>query len=220
MKARKASGLLLVSPWLLTFGLFWLFPLAYSFVLGFTDLRLLAKDFEWVGLSNYRSLLSDPDFILALKNTCIFVLGSIPVTTVVSLTMAMLVNRRFKLRELFRAGYFLPWITSMVVVALIFNNFFKRGGYVAYLAEMIGLQPPEYGFLYDSGTALYSIMAMDVWMSVGYYMLVFLAGLKSIPDELYEAAEINGASPMRQLFSITLPMLRPVAFFILLINNI
>lgn len=220
MKARKASGLLLVSPWLLTFGLFWLFPLAYSFVLGFTDLRLLAKDFEWVGLSNYRSLLSDPDFILALKNTCIFVLGSIPVTTVVSLTMAMLVNRRFKLRELFRAGYFLPWITSMVVVALIFTNFFQRGGYVAYLAEMIGLQPPEYGFLYDSGTALYSIMAMDVWMSVGYYMLVFLAGLKSIPDELYEAAEINGASPMRQLFSITLPMLRPVALFILIINSI
>jgi multiple sugar transport system permease protein len=108
----------------------------------------------------------------------------------------------------------------MVVVALIFTNLLQRGGYIAMLAEMAGISPPANGFLYDSSTALYSIMAMDVWMAVGYYMLIFLAGLKAIPDELYEAAEIAGASALRRFFSITLPMLRPVALFIIVINSI
>ena len=88
------------------------------------------------------------------------------------------------------------------------------------LAAMVGFTPPVNGFLYESGTALAAIMAMDVWMAVGYYMLIFLAGLKSIPEELYEAAEINGASPLRQFFSITLPLLRPVTLFIVVINSI
>ena len=108
----------------------------------------------------------------------------------------------------------------MVVIALIFTNLYQRGGYIAMLASMLGFSPPEYGFLYNNGTALYSIMAMDIWMSAGYFMLIFLAGLKAIPDELYEAAEISGASSWRQFTSITLPMLRPVALYILVINAI
>ena len=88
------------------------------------------------------------------------------------------------------------------------------------LAQMVGLAAPEHGFLYDSSTALYSIMGMDVWMSVGYYMLIFLAGLKSIPDELYEAADIAGAGAIRKFFAITLPMLKPVALFVIVVNSI
>ena len=220
MKPSRSTALALALPWLLTLAVFWLFPLVISFVMGFTDFRLLVKDYQWVGLANYRALLTDQDFIQALKNTFIFVLGTIPVTTVLSLSMALLVNRRFKGRGVFRAAYFLPSITSMVVIALIFTNLYQRGGYIALLAKLVGLTPPEHGFLYDSATALFSIMAMDVWMSVGYYMLIFLAGLKSIPDELYEAAEIHGAGAVRRLFSITLPLLKPVALFILVINSI
>jgi len=210
----------LTSPWWLTLALFWLFPVVYSLWAGFTDFRLLGPEPQWIGLDNYRELFRDPDFKLALENTFIFVLGTIPATTVIALGMALLVNRQFRGRALFRASYFLPSITSMVVVALIFTNLYQRGGYVALLAEMVGLNPPANGFLYDRSTALYSIMAMDVWMSVGYYMLIFLAGLKAIPDELYEAAEINGASSWRQFVSITLPLLRPVALFVIVINSI
>jgi multiple sugar transport system permease protein len=220
MKSSRSTALLLILPWLLTLAVFWLFPLVISFIMGFTDFRLLVKDYQWVGLANYRALFSDLDFIKALKNTFIFVFGTIPVTTVFSLGMALLVNRRFKGRGVFRAAYFLPSITSMVVIALIFTNLYQRGGYIALLTKLVGLTPPENGFLYDSATALFSIMAMDVWMSVGYYMLIFLAGLKSIPDELYEAAEIHGAGAIRRLFSITLPLLKPVALFILVINSI
>jgi len=214
------GGLALTSPWVATFALFWIFPVLYSLYIGCTDYRLLVQGYEWVGLDNYHQLLNDPDFTGALKNTFIFVLGTIPVTTVAALVMALLVNRRFKGRTIFRSAFFIPSITSMVVVALIFTSLYERGGYIALLAELVGLTPPQHGFLFDSSTALYSIMAMDIWMSVGYYMLIFVAGLKAIPDELYEAAEISGASSMRQFFSITLPLLRPVALFVIVINSI
>ncbi|MCB2229116.1 sugar ABC transporter permease [bacterium] len=221
MKSRSLTAALFASPWTVSFILFWTFPLLYSFWMGFTDYQLLSRHApQFVGFDNYRALLGDRDFIASLKNTFIFVGGTIPVTTVVSLVLALLVNREFRGRGFFRSAYFLPWVTSMVVVALIFTNLFERGGYVAMLAQMVGFEPPVNGFLYDRGTALYAIMAMDIWMAVGYYMLIFLAGLKAIPDELYEAAEIAGASSWRQFTSITLPMLRPVALFILVINSI
>lgn len=220
MRFPRSKALVLALPWISVFVLFWLFPLVYSLLIGFTDYKLLAKSYEWIGLANYRALLSDADFLEALKNTFVFVGGTIPVTTVVSLCLALLVNRHFRGRGLFRAGFFLPSITSLVVIALIFTSLYQRGGYVSVLAQMAGLSPPEHGFLYDRSTALFAIMAMDVWMSVGYYMLIFLAGLKSIPDELYEAAEVSGAGAFRKFFYITLPLLRPVALYILVINSI
>ncbi|MDF1545075.1 MAG: sugar ABC transporter permease [bacterium] len=220
MLQSRLNWFWLTLPWLFIFGLFWLFPVVYSLLLGFTNYRLLESGFDWIGLANYGRLIADPLFISSLKNTAIFVVGTIPATTVLSLIMALLVNRKFKGRAIFRSGFFLPSITSMVVIALIFTNLLQRGGYVALLTEMIGLNTPENGFLLDSSTALLSIMAMDVWMSVGYYMLIFLAGLKAIPEELYEAAEISGAGPFRKFFSITLPLLRPVMLFIVVVNSI
>jgi len=220
MRLTRSAGLSLTSPWILTFGLIWAFPVVYSLYIGFTDYRLLADSYRWIGWANYTELLGDPDFLAALKNTFIFVIGTIPVTTVLALGMALLVNRQFPGRSIFRSAFFLPSITSMVVVALIFTNLLSRGGYISFLASSVGLDPPAHGFLYDNSTALYAIMAMDVWMSVGYYMLIFLAGLKSIPDELYEAAEIAGASCGRTFFSVTLPLLRPVALFVIVINSI
>ena len=216
----RAVAFCLGLPWIVTLACFWLLPLLWSFVISFTDLELLSADYAFVGWQNYRELLSDAGFLGALKNTFIFVIGTIPVTTIVALLLALVVNKRFPGRGLFRAGYFMPSVTSMVVIALIFTNLYQRGGYVSLLAELIGLSSPEHGFLFDRGTALYSIMAMDVWMSVGYYMLLFLAGLKAIPDELYEAAALSGASRWRQFISITLPLLRPTAAFILVINSI
>lgn len=220
MRSHRVIAYLYTLPWVATFLVFWTFPLIYSLVMGFTDYQLLDPDYQWVGWNNYRALLSDPAFLGALKNTFIFAFGTIPLTTILALLLALMVNREFRGRGLFRAGYFIPSITSLVVVSLIFCNLYSRDGYLAMLGDMIGCSVPENGFLYDSGTALYSIMGMDIWMSVGYYMLIFLAGLKSIPDELYEAAEVNGASPVRQFFSITLPLLKPVALFVIVINSI
>lgn len=220
MKLARSTAVILVMPWVATFAAFWLFPILYSIFLGFTDYELLRPTYDWVGLDNFRALFADQDFLSAIKNTAIFVVGTIPVTTALALLMALLVNKQFPGRDFFRASFFIPSITSMVVVALIFTTLYSRGGYVALLAEMAGVATPANGFLNDSRTALYSIMAMDIWMSSGYYMLIFLAGLKSIPVELYESAEINGAGALRQFWSITLPLLRPTALFIIVINTI
>lgn len=221
MVGKNFTATALSLPWALTFLLFWAFPLIYSLLLGFTNFSLLTPDnWRWVGFENYKSLLTDPVFLASIKQTLIFVFGTIPITTVISLGLALLVNRKFKGRALFRAGYFMPSITAMVVIALIFTNLYQRGGYIFLLAQMIGLAPPEHGLLLSSDTALYSIMAMDIWMSVGYFMLIFLAGLKSIPDELYEEAELSGASGWLKLWSITVPLLRPVVLYIVVINSI
>lgn len=220
MKISKANALLFSLPWIITLGLFWFYPIIYSFVIGFTDKQLLSKTYNWVGLNNYINLLTDEKFLESIKNTMVFVFGTIPVTTIIALILALLINNKFKGRGLFRAGYFLPSITSMVVISLIFTNLYQRGGYIAMMANLVGIESPTNGFLYNNDTALYSIMAMDIWMAVGYYMLIFLAGLKSIPKELYEAADISGASKLRQLFSITLPLLKPVMLFIIVINSI
>jgi len=220
MRSRQSTGFLLASPWILTFLAFWLFPLLYSLVLSFTNYRLLRPSFDWVGFQNFIQLFSDTAFLESLKNTFIFVFGTIPVTTIIALLMAVLLDKRFKGRTLFRSGFFMPSITSMVVIALIFTNLYSRGGYIFILAQMAGLAPPENGYLLSNKTALFSIMAMDIWMSVGYYMLLFLAGLKSIPVELYEAADVAGAGRWRKFWSITLPLLKPVSLFIIVINTI
>jgi len=216
----RFKGWLLFSPWIVTFVVFWLFPLAYSFLLSLTDYRLLAASVHWIGLANYAKLLHDPDFIMAMKNSLIFVVGTIPITTVIALGLALLLNRRFPGRTIFRAAYFIPSITAMVVIALIFSNLYARGGYLHLLAAMAGLHPPANGFLLSDKTALGAIMAMDVWMASGYYMLLFLGGLQTIPEELYEAAQIAGASRRDQFWHITLPMLKPVTLFIIVINSI
>jgi multiple sugar transport system permease protein len=218
--AGRWKGWLLFSPWIATFIVFWLFPLIYSFVLSLTNHRLLAPTTDWVGLRNYARLLSDPDFLVAMKNSFIFVIGTIPFTTVIALALALLMNERFRARTFLRAAYFLPSITAMVVIALIFSNLYARGGYLHLLAGMAGLHPPENGFLLSQKTALASIMAMDIWMASGYYMLLFLGGLQTIPVELYEAARITGAARWQQFRYITLPMLKPVTLFIIVINSI
>ncbi len=220
MIRRRYSGYLFVSPWIMTLLLFWLFPLLYSLYLGFTDFKLMRPEVNWIGFQNFAALLSDEVFLSSLKNTFIFVIGTIPATTIIALFLALLIDKKFTGRTLFRSAYFMPSITSMVVIALIFSNLYSRGGYIYLLAQMLGLSPPENGFLLSESTALYSVMAMDIWMSVGYYMLLFLAGLKSIPKELYESAEVAGASGWRIFRSITLPLLKPVALFIIVINTI
>ncbi|MFH1701576.1 MAG: sugar ABC transporter permease [Candidatus Zixiibacteriota bacterium] len=217
---RNINGWLLFSPWILTFFIFWLFPLIYSLVLSLTDYRLLDPSINWIGFSNYQKLFNDPDFILSLKNSFVFVIGTIPFTTIISLGLALLLNTQFRGRTFFRASYFMPSITSMVVIALIFSNLYARGGYIHLLAQLIGFDPPVNGFLLSQNTALASIMAMDIWMASGYYMLLFLGGLQTIPNELYEAARMSGASRWQQFRYITLPMLKPVTLFIIVINSI
>ncbi len=219
MKPRSSTFLFLL-PWILTLLIFWLFPLIYSLVLSLTRYSILSGQIKWIGFLNYLDLLKDSNFWVALKNTSIFVLGTIPFTTIIALLLAILVNQKIPLRGLFRAGFFVPSITSMVVIALIFTNLYARNGYLSFLCQLVGLPMPENGWIFSTATALPSIMLMDIWMSIGYYMLLFLAALQAIPIELYQSAEIFGANPYQKFWHITLPYLRPMALFVVLINTI
>ncbi len=219
-KFKFSYTFLFLSPWLISLILFWLFPLLYSFYLSFTNYTILNPHPHFIGLKNYLNLFSEPDFWIALKNTSFFVFGTIPFTTIISLFLALIVNQKIPLRGLFRAGFFLPSITSMVVIALIFTNLYAKDGYLNFLCQLIGVSTPEKGFLFSTKTALLSIMLMDIWVSFGYYLLLYLAALQAIPTELYEAAEISGASFWHKFKYITLPYLRPMTLLVILINTI
>jgi len=217
---KQKTTFIFLLPWLLILILFWLFPIIYSLLLSFTEYNVLTGEAKWIGLSNYFELFKDPDFWVALKNTTIFVVGTIPFTTIFALILAVLINQKIPLKSLFRAGFFIPSITSMVVIALIFTNLYAKDGYINFLFNLIGLPTPEKGWLLSEKTALFSIMAMDIWMATGYYMLLFLAALQAIPVELYQVSDIFGASFWQKLWHVTLPHLRPMTLFIILINTI
>jgi multiple sugar transport system permease protein len=165
-------------------------------------------------------LFSDPAFLLALKNTAYFVIGTIPFTTVIALILAVLIAEKIPGHKIFQAGYFIPSIVSMVVIASIFSSLYARGGYLHLLGKLCGLSVPENGYLFSTNTALPAIMAMDIWVAIGYYVLLFLAAIKSIPIEIFEAARLDGAGFWRRLISVTLPQIKSMTLFVLVINTI
>lgn len=210
----------MLSPWLATLLLFWLFPIVASFVLSFTDYQLLSGHSNFVGFDNFGRLLSDPNFTRAVTNTLLFTVGTLPFTIIFAILLAIFVNRNLPFKTFFQSVYFFPSIVSLVVVALIFSTLYARGGYVQLLMGAAGLPFPQDGFLLSELTALPAIMAMDVWMSTGYYMLLFVAALQSIPQELYDAATLEGAGAWQRLRAITLPHLKPMLLFVLVLNTI
>lgn len=206
-------------PWAAVYAVFYIFPFVFSFVLGFLRYNPLdVSGTRWVGAENFSRLAGDPHFLQALKNTLFFVLGTVPVTTVLALGLALLLRGRLPGKSFFKAGFFLPSIISMVVLSLLFKLYYAPGGALNNVLQIFGLG--GHGWLTDPRTALPAIMVMDVWAAVGYYALIFYASFTSIPREMYEAAELEGAGYLDTLRYITLPMLRPVIGFVLVINTI
>ena len=212
---------LLLLPWILTFLVFWAYPVVYSFILSLSEYKTLSNETVFIGLDNYIAMFNDEVFLKALSNTLLFVFVSAPITTSLATILAVMVDRtNGKLKEFFKAAYFLPSVTSLVVIALIFKNLYSKEGYINTLLQMVGMSGQSEGWLQSLDTALPAIMAMDIWIATGYYMIIVLAGLQTIPKDLYEAADISGATAWQQLKSITLPMLKPTLLFILVVNTI
>lgn len=206
-------------PWAVIYGAFFVFPFVFSFVLGFLDYNPLnVSHTRFVGLSHVSRLFHDPAFHGALRNTLVFVLGTVPLTTTLSLGLAWLLRGPVPMKGLFKAAMFLPSILSVVVIALLFKLVYAPGGALNQALAIVGL--PGHGWLTDPRTALPAIMVMDVWSAVGYYALVFYAAFTSIPEPLYEAAELEGAGAWATFRHVTFPMLKPAIGFVLVINTI
>lgn len=199
---------------------FWLYPLGYAFVLSFMKYETLRNEATFVGIQNYSHILSDSFFWLALKNTAVFSMGTIPLTTAFALALAITVHTVPRFQGFFHAAFFLPSVTSLIVLALIFSSLYSANGYIATLCKILGISFPERGLLQELSTALPAIMAMDVLISTGYYMVILLAALQTIPASLYEAADLAGANIWAKFWRITLPMLKPTLLFVLVINTI
>ncbi len=213
--------LILLSPWIVLFSVFGIFPIIFSLYMSFTNYTGLSPHFNFVGLSNYVKAFSDEVFLIALKNTFVFVIGTIPFTTTIALFFAILINSRFlPLKDLFKAGFFLPSVISMVVISTIWLYLYSADGFFNKMVALLGFEPLHTSWLASPKTALLSIMIMDVWAAIGYYTILFLAGLQSIPGELYEAASIDGATRKDAFFKITLPLLKPTLFFVIALNTI
>ena len=221
---QSGAAWLFLTPALTLIGLFFFLPVAASFLLSFTDFDIYAiadpANVRLVGLRNYIRLVESPIFWTALKNTFYFVLVGGPLTMVVSLGAALLVNSplvRFK--ALFRTLYFAPFITTLVAVAIVWRYLYHRQyGLINYALGAVGIAPVDW--LGDPHWAMPAIILLAVWKNFGYSMLIFIAGLQAIPEELYEAAYLDGAGAWRRFRHVTLPMLGPTLVFVGLITMI
>lgn len=203
-----------VAPALLVIGVFFFVPVLAALALSLTDFDLYALadlgNLRVVGLRNYTQLLATPLFWQALGNTLYFVVVGVPLSIVVSFGAALLLHGRLvRFRTVFRTALFAPVVTTLVAVAVIWRYLFDtRYGWLNYALGAIGLPPIDW--LGDPRWAMPAIIVFAVWKSFGYNMIILLAGLQSIPDDLYEAARIDGASVWRQFRDVTLPMLAPI----------
>jgi multiple sugar transport system permease protein len=204
-------------PFLLLFAVFMLVPIVTAFVTSFTDLtsRDVANPFavNFVGLENYLEVLSDPKFHKAAQNTLVYVLIGVPLTMALGLLAAVGLNQGIvKFRTVFRVGYYLPVVTSIVAVAVVWR--FLLGtevGLINGTLSIFGIDGP--GWLTDERFALWSLIAMAAWRGLGFLMVIFLAGLQTIPADLYEAAEVDGAGRWQRFLHVTLPLMRPTLLF-------
>jgi multiple sugar transport system permease protein len=213
-----------LAPSLALIGVFFFLPVVASLLLSITDFDIYGianpSNTRFVGLDNYSRLLRTPDFSLALRNTFYFAFVGGPLTIAVSLGAALLLSSKLvRFKGFFRTIYFTPFVTTLVAVAIVWKYLYHtRYGLFNYGLGMIGIGPIDW--LGDPHWAMPSIILMAVWKSFGYNMLIFIAGLQAIPEDLYDAAEIDGASAVRRFFSITLPMLAPTLVFVSVITMI
>lgn len=214
------TAALFIVPSFLPLVAFFILPMLAAGVLSFTSWDLLSPP-EWIGFNNFKELISDRDFLNSLRNTLVFIAGYLPLVYFLGLAAALALNRKFKGSLALRAAYFLPVVTSWVIVALLWKWILNpNGGLVNSALSAIGIQGP--GWWTSKNWSMISVIVPSAWKDLGYVMLILLAGLQAIPPEYKEAASIDGASKRQILFRITLPLLTPATFFVLvvsLINN-
>ena len=211
-------GFLFIAFPLAILGVFTFFPILFAFIISFYDWNLLIPDKPFVGLGNYIELFQDDVFLIAVKNTIIYTIGVVPVQTLLALFLAFIMNQNIRGRTFFRLAFYLPAITSSVVTSIIFIWIYSKPGLLNYLLSLVGITGTDW--LTNTKTALFAIMALNIWTTSGYFMISFLAGLQSIPQSIYEAAKIDGANQWQQFWRITVPMVRPVTYFVLVLGLI
>lgn len=231
---RNKNAYFFISPFYLMFIVFMIFPIGFSFYLSFQNWNGIMSP-KFVGLENYRRVFTDPAFLNALRNTVIFVFLTVSVSTVVSLALALFLNTVRIFKRFYRAIFFVPAIVSLVVVSLVWKLILNSDigavhelitNFGEWIGTITGTVPQwtqeRFRFLDNPNpiVSLLTITLVNVWAVVGFNTVIFLAGLQGIPSQLYEAGRIDGSTAFQNLRYITLPLLKPTTFFVILISTI
>jgi multiple sugar transport system permease protein len=220
-KERKEAGqgYLFLLPTILILGVFVIAPILYAVFLSFHKVELLGgASYEFRGLDNFLKVTFDGRAIIALKNTAIYVAVVVPAQTFLALVLAASLNAGLKGQKFFRVVYFLPTLTSSAVLTLIFMWMYNQNGLINYVLKIFHL--PTYNWIGDPDVALIAIMIMNIWATAPFFMVIYLAALQDIPDSHYEAAELDGAGAVQKFWHITVPNLRPVTSFVVIMGII
>jgi len=210
-------GYAMIAPGLIGLLVFYIWPMLQTFYFSFTEWGPFG-DAEWTGLANYRELFG-PEFLMALRNTLVYTVLSVAITEVIALVLAVLLNQKLRGMSVYRTLYFIPVVTMPVAIGLVWRWLYNSDyGVINYLLSLVGIDGPNW--LSDPNLALYAIVVVGVWSGVGYALVLFLAGLQTIPGEYYDAASVDGAGALVKFFRITLPLLSPTVFFVTVISLI
>lgn len=218
-RREAGQGYLFLLPALLVLGVFVIAPILYAVFLSFHKVELIGgASYEFRGLDNFMKVTFDDRAIIALKNTAIYVAIVVPTQTFLALVLASSLNAGLKGQKFFRIVYFLPTLTSSAVLTLIFMWMYNQNGLINYVLKFLNL--PTYNWIGDPDVALIAIMIMNIWATAPFFMVIYLAALQDIPDSHYEAAELDGAGPIQKFLHITVPNLRPVTSFVVIMGLI
>lgn len=220
-KKDKSKILLFILPALIIYVVFLIFPLFGAIYFSTADWNgIMGTPIKFVGLQNYLSVFKDPAFILSLKNMGRMVFFSVIFHTPIALLLAVAINTKCRGYRFFKVMYFIPTIFPLTAIGLLWYFIFMPNGSLNSLLEAVGLATLAKGWLIDSATAMNTIIFVNIWAGIGYYMVILIAGLTTIPDEIYEAADIDGATATKKFFHITIPMLKPILSMCILMDII
>jgi putative chitobiose transport system permease protein len=209
---------LFLAPALLLLGLTVFLPALQAFYLSFTNYDQVAGTATWQGWANFDRLFKDEVFWQTIRNTVVYLCGVVPVLVFAPLLLAILVDRKLKGMSFFRAAYYVPVIISMVVAGIAWKFIYAESGLLNQVVKVVGIPPIPW--LTSPGLALFSVMVVTIWKGLGYYMTIYLAGLQSIPADLYEAAAIDGSDSFTKHWDITIPLMRPYMFLVAVVSAI
>ena len=215
---RKIAPYLFLLPACVVLVIFFFIPFFQTIVLSFQDYSNNIYNPDWSGIANYIEIFKNPVFYKVMLNTFIYLIAAVPVLAVVPLFLAILINQKIRGITLYKILIYLPVIVSIVVAAIAFKWLYADQGVLNYILNVLHIK--SIGWLTDSNYAIYSVIILTIWKGIGYYMMIYLAALMSVPKELYEACDIDGAGFLRKHLTVTVPHIMPVIALVTTISSI
>ena len=218
-KRENLTGILFIIPAMLPLLVFWILPVIFSGGLSFTNWDMMSEDIKFMGFKNYTSLLRDPNFGRVLKNTLVFAVGSTIPTIFLGMMIALVMDGASKGAGLYRTIIFAPYITPMVAISVVWSWIFEpRVGILNFVMRLVSL--PESQWLQSSKTAMISVLIVTTWKSLGWTMIFYMEAIRKVPKSLLESASMDGANGFWRFIKITLPMISPTTFFLVIMSTI